>query len=256
MAKQVHYDFSGRTAIITGGAGGLGSGIARRMLDAGAQVELWDRSGVALDHALARLASPLCSTREVDITDEDAVGKAVISCHAVHGRIDVLVNNAGILGEVLPVWETDPRNVRQVLDTNLFGTYLVTRAVTNMMRQQTAQPMRGHIVNVSSIQGKEGMGLALAYSASKAGVMAMTKTVAKDTAKLGIMVTAITPAAAETAMAQEISQTRRDEITSKIPMGRFVEVDEIARMVMWLSSDDCSFSTGGIFDLSGGRATY
>jgi 3-oxoacyl-[acyl-carrier protein] reductase len=134
MAKQVHYDFSGRTAIITGGAGGLGSGIARRMLDAGAQVELWDRSGVALDHALSRLASPLCSTREVDITDEDAVGKAVISCHAVHGRIDVLVNNAGILGEVLPVWETDPRNVRQVLDTNLFGTYLVTRAVTNMMR--------------------------------------------------------------------------------------------------------------------------
>ena len=194
--------------------------------------------------------------KECDVTSSAAMLEAVNACMVHWGRIDVLINNAGILGEVLPVWETDPRNVRQVLDTNLFGTYLVTRAVTNVMREQIAQPMRGHIVNVSSIQGKEGMGLALAYSASKAGVMAMTKTVAKDTAALGIMVTAITPAAAETAMAREISQARRDEITSKIPMGRFVEIDEIARMVMWLSSDDCSFSTGGIFDLSGGRATY
>ena len=256
MGKQVCYHFSGRTAIITGGAGGLGQGIARHMLDAGARVELWDRSAGALDQALDHLASSLCTARQVDITDETAVGEVVKDFHAAHGRIDVLINNAGILGEVLPVWETDPRNVRQVLDTNLFGTYLVTRAVTNVMREQIAQPMRGHIVNVSSIQGKEGMGLALAYSASKAGVMAMTKTVAKDTAALGIMVTAITPAATETAMAREISQARRDEITSKIPMGRFVEIDEIARMVMWLSSDDCSFSTGGIFDLSGGRATY
>ena len=115
MAKQVHYDFSGRTAIITGGAGGLGSGIARRMLDAGAQVELWDRSGVALDHALARLASPLCSTREVDITDEDAVGKAVISCHAVHGRIDVLVNNAGISSRGQRVTDTDPGEPERVM---------------------------------------------------------------------------------------------------------------------------------------------
>ena len=256
MSHSVRYDFSGRTAIITGGAGGLGLGIARHMLEAGAQVELWDSNAPSLAQAQAQLAPFSCTLRTVDITDPEAVSKASAACQALHGRIDILVNNAGILGEVLPIWETDPANVKHVLEVNLYGTYLVTRAVIDHMRHQTANPMRGHIVNIASIQGKEGMGLALAYSASKAGVMALTKTVAKETATLPIMVTAITPAAAETAMAKQISAERRAEILSKIPMGRFVEIDEIARLVLWLSSDDCSFSTGGIFDLSGGRATY
>ncbi len=256
MSHSVRYDFSGRTAIITGGAGGLGLGIARHMLEAGAQVELWDSNAPSLAQAQAQLAPFSCTLRTVDITDPEAVSQASAACQALHGRIDILVNNAGILGEVLPIWETDPANVKHVLEVNLYGTYLVTRAVIDHMRHQTANPMRGHIVNIASIQGKEGMGLALAYSASKAGVMALTKTVAKETATLPIMVTAITPAAAETAMANQISAERRAEILSKIPMGRFVEIDEIARLVLWLSSDDCSFSTGGIFDLSGGRATY
>ena len=256
MSHSVRYDFSGRTAIITGGAGGLGLGIARHMLEAGAQVELWDSNAPSLAQAQAQLAPFSCTLRTVDITDPEAVSQASAACQALHGRIDILVNNAGILGEVLPIWETDPANVKHVLEVNLYGTYLVTRAVIDRMRHQTANPMRGHIVNIASIQGKEGMGLALAYSASKAGVMALTKTVAKETATLPIMVTAITPAAAETAMANQISAERRAEILSKIPMGRFVEIDEIARLVLWLSSDDCSFSTGGIFDLSGGRATY
>ena len=256
MSHSVRYDFSGRTAIITGGAGGLGLGIARHMLEAGAQVELWDSNAPSLAQAQAQLAPFSCTLRTVDITDPEAVSQASAACQALHGRIDILVNNAGILGEVLPIWETDPANVKHVLEVNLYGTYLVTRAVIDHMRHQTANPMRGHIVNIASIQGKEGMGLALAYSASKAGVMALTKTVAKETATLPIMVTAITPAAAETAMAKQISAERRAEILSKIPMGRFVEIDEIARLVLWLSSDDCSFSTGGIFDLSGGRATY
>ena len=256
MSHSVRYDFSGRTAIITGGAGGLGLGIARHMLEAGAQVELWDSNAPSLAQAQVQLAPFSCTLRTVDITDPEAVSQASAACQALHGRIDILVNNAGILGEVLPIWETDPANVKHVLEVNLYGTYLVTRAVIDRMRHQTANPMRGHIVNIASIQGKEGMGLALAYSASKAGVMALTKTVAKETATLPIMVTAITPAAAETAMAKQISAERRAEILSKIPMGRFVEIDEIARLVLWLSSDDCSFSTGGIFDLSGGRATY
>jgi 3-oxoacyl-[acyl-carrier protein] reductase len=192
-----------------------------------------------------------------------AVEEAAQAAFASHGRIDILVNNAGVLGEVKPIWETTPENFQRVLQVNLFGTYLVTRSVVGLMRHQAPRstdagghPLRGHVVNIASIQGKEGMPMASAYSASKAGMIALTKSVARDTATDGIMVTAVTPSAAETAMAKEISAERRAEIMARIPMGRFVEVDEVARMVLWLSSDDCSFSTGGIFDLSGGRASY
>ncbi|CAN5364497.1 SDR family NAD(P)-dependent oxidoreductase [soil metagenome] len=256
------YDLSGRIALVTGGAGGLGRGIARALLKAGARVELWDANAAALAEAASELGSG-ASIRTLDITDTGAVERAADEVFAAHGRVDILVNNAGVLGEVKPIWETSPENFQRVLQVNLFGSYLVTRTVVGRMRQQaprpstvTPHPLRGHVVNIASIQGKEGMARAVAYSASKAGLMALTKSVAKETAQDGIIVTAITPAAAETAMAREISAERRADILGRIPMGRFVEIEEVARMVLWLSSDECSFSTGGIFDLSGGRATY
>ncbi|HEV2554176.1 MAG TPA: SDR family NAD(P)-dependent oxidoreductase [Bosea sp. (in: a-proteobacteria)] len=256
------YDLSGRIALVTGGAGGLGRGIARALLDAGASVELWDSNAAALAEAATELGSRV-STRPLDITDAGAVEQAAVDVFLARGRVDILINNAGVLGEVKPIWETAPENFQRVLQVNLFGSYLVTRAVVGRMRQQAPRSsslnqhvLRGHVVNIASIQGKEGMASAVAYSSSKAGLIALTKSVAKETARDGIIVTAITPAAAETAMAREISAERRADILGRIPMGRFVEVEEVARMVLWLSSDECSFSTGGIFDLSGGRATY
>ena len=256
------YDLSERIAIVTGGAGGLGRGIARAFLDAGARVELWDANAAALASAAAELGAG-ASPRQVDIADPTAVAAATEQAFAGHGRVDILVNNAGVLGEVKPIWETSPDDFQRVLQVNLFGSYLVTRSVVGHMRLQpprvsatTPHSLRGHVVSIASIQGKEGMAKAAAYSASKAGLIALTKSVAKETARDGIIVTAITPAAAETAMAREISAERRADILGRIPMGRFVEIDEVARMVLWLSSDECSFSTGGIFDLSGGRATY
>jgi 3-oxoacyl-[acyl-carrier protein] reductase len=248
------YALTGKRAIVTGGAGGLGVGIARVLLAAGATVEVWDVSDTGLRRACAELGGPV-SSRLVDITDEVSVERAV-AAFAAGGRIDALVNNAGVLGEVKPVWETSPADFRRVLEVNLVGSYLVTRAVVARMLAQDRTPLRGHIVNMSSIQGKEGMPRAGAYAASKAALIALTKTLAKETARDGIVVTAVTPAAAETAMAKRLTPERRAEIESRIPAGRFVEVDEIAYLVAWLCSDDCSFSTGGVFDISGGRATY
>lgn len=256
---DARYDLASRAAIVTGGAGGLGRGIAQALRDAGATVELWDADPKKLEAAAAELG---VAARQVDITDAAMVDVAASAAFAAQGRIDILINNAGILGEVKPIWETDPRNFEAVLRVNLFGTYLVSRALLGRMRMQAPRSgvgghaLRGHVVNIASIQGKEGMALAAAYSASKAGVIALTKSAAKETARDGIVVTAITPAAAETAMAKEISAERRADILSRIPMGRFVEIEEVARMVLWLASDECSFSTGGVFDLSGGRATY
>jgi len=253
------YDLTGKTAIITGGGGGIGRAIARLMLQSGAAVSLWDLARAALETAATELEGPAAKRvqlRQVDITDQASVAAAAEADHARFGRIDVLVNNAGILGEVKPVWEVDPADFRRVLEVNLTGAFLCTRAVLPLMRAQAASPHRGHIVNIASIQGKEGMPLAAAYSASKAGLIALTKTVAKEVATEAIHVNCITPAAAETAMARQITAERRADILRRIPMGRLVEVEEIARLAGWLSSDDCSFSTGAAFDISGGRATY
>ncbi len=250
------YDLNDRVAVITGGAGGIGTAIAQRMLQSGAIVELWDRDRAALEKTAGGFSGKRPETRVADVSDQRSVEAATEACARERGRIDILVNNAGILGEVKPVQDTDPANFRRVIDINLIGTYLVTRSVLRIMLAQERRANRGRIVNISSIQGKEGMPFAAAYASSKAGIMALTKVVAKETAKDGIVVTAVTPAAALTRMADELSPQRREDILSRIPVGRFVEVDEIARLVTWLSTDDCSFSTGGIFDISGGRATY
>jgi NAD(P)-dependent dehydrogenase (short-subunit alcohol dehydrogenase family) len=251
------YDLAGRAMIVTGGGGGIGCAIARVALDYGARVSLWDRAEDALRRAAAELAADeRVMLRVVDVTDEASIGAALARDLAQFGRVDAFVNNAGILGEVLPIWETTPADFRRVIDVNLVGAYLCLRAVLDVMRKQAPRPLRGHVVNVASVQGKEGMPLASAYSASKAGLIGLTKVAGKEAATLGIMINCITPAAAETAMAKQLSDERRADILRRIPVGRFVEVDEIARMVAFLCSDDCSFSTGAAFDISGGRATY
>lgn len=244
--------YAGRAALITGGARGIGLAIARRLVSEGARVAVWDRDGAA---AAARSLGGDHLGLTVDITDETQVAAAATQTWAALRRVDLAVNNAGILGPVARLWEQPPVEFRRVIDVNLVGTYLVSRAVVPYLLKQSG-PMRGRVVNVSSIQAKEGMPLAGAYAASKAGIIALTKSLGKELAREGILVNCITPAAAETDMAQEISPARRAEIVSRIPMGRFVGVDEIAAMVAFLGSDDCSFSTGAVFDLSGGRATY
>ncbi len=252
-----NYDLAGKTAIITGGAGGFGVAIARVLLASGAAVCLWDLAADRLEAAARQLKSsgPL-KWREVDITDEHGIDAAVHAERAALGRLDVLVNNAGILGATGPIWETDPADVRKVFEVNLMGAFLCMRAIVPIMRTQAPRPHRGHIVNVASIQGKEGMPYSAAYSTSKAGLIGLTKSAGKELARDGIYVNCITPAAAETAMAKLITPERKADILSRIPMGRLAEVDEVARMVAWLVSSDCSFSTGAVFDLSGGRATY
>lgn len=243
--------------LITGGAGGIGRAIARAALDNGASVSLWDRSAVALAKAAQALAGDdRVALREVDVTDAHAVERALKADVEWRGRIDAFVNNAGILGEVAPIWDSNPNTFRRVIEVNLVGAYLCLRAALAQMRGQAGTPLRGHVVNVASIQGKEGMPRAGAYSASKAALIALTKTAGKECAREGIIVNCIAPAAAETAMATELTPERRAEIIGRIPMGRFVAVEEIAAMTLFLCSDECSFSTGAVFDLSGGRATY
>lgn len=245
------YDLAGRRAIVTGGAGGIGTAIAALFLKSGAQVVLWDRDRGALDAAAGQL--PGAETHAVDVTSEAEVGTAAVAA----GKIDILVNAAGILGEVQPIWQADAAEFRRVVDVNLVGAWLATRAVIRRMRADLPPAGRlRHVVSIASIQGKEGMPMADAYSASKAALIALTKTVAKEVAADGIVVTCVAPAAAETAMARELTAERRAEIAARIPMGRFAEVGEIARMTAWLASADNSFSTGSVFDLSGGRATY
>jgi NAD(P)-dependent dehydrogenase (short-subunit alcohol dehydrogenase family) len=240
--------------VVTGGARGIGLAIARRLAGRGARVAIWDR-----DAAEARKAAEALGADHLalacDIAEEAQVEAAAEATWRAFGAVDGLVNNAGILGPVAPLWELAAADFRRVIEVNLTGTFLVCKTCVARMLKQDG-PDRGRIVNVASIQAKEGMPLAAAYAASKAGVVALTKTLGKELAQAGILVNCITPAAAETDMAREITPARRAEILGRIPMGRFVEVDEIAAMVEWLLSPDCSFSTGAIFDLSGGRATY
>ena len=255
---MVNYDFTGRTAIITGGAGGFGRAIAARLHTSGAAVALWDidAAGAA---AAARVLGEGALGLAVDTTDEAAVTKGAREVLARFGRIDFLINNAGILGPVCNTWEHSTDEFKRVLDINLTGTFICCRVVVPLLLANAPDPktgQRGHIVNVSSIQAKEGMPRAAAYAASKAGIVSLTKTLGKELAESGIPVNAVTPAIVATPMTREITPEREKEIVARIPMRRFGTVEEIAAQIAWLCSEDCSFATGAVFDLSGGRATY
>jgi NAD(P)-dependent dehydrogenase (short-subunit alcohol dehydrogenase family) len=246
-------DLAQRVAVVTGGAQGIGYAIAQRMLRSGAAVVLWDRDEALLATAGESLAAfGSVRTHAVELADEASVASATQAAIGAHGRIDILVNNAGITGGNGPTWELAPAVWRDVIEVNLVAPYLTCRAVVPHMLQRGY----GRIVNIASIAGKEGNPNASHYSASKAGLIALTKSLGKELAQKGVIVNCVTPAAARTAIFAQMTQQHIDFMLSKIPMGRFLEVDEAAAMVAWLSSEDCSFTTGAVFDLSGGRATY
>jgi 3-oxoacyl-[acyl-carrier protein] reductase len=246
-------DLTGRVAVITGGARGIGYASATRALRSGSVVALWDADSVTLDAAQHDLSSLGAVTADVvELTDPRAIQTATDATIGRHGRIDILVNNAGITGGNGLTWELDPDVWRRVIDVNLTGCFLTCRAVVPHMLAHGY----GRIVNVSSIAGKDGNPGASHYSASKAGLIGFTKSLAKELATKNILVNCITPAAAKTEMLNQMKPEHIEYMLSRIPMGRLVEVDEIAALVCWLASDDCSFSTGAVFDISGGRATY
>ena len=251
MGTQI--DLGGRIAVITGGARGIGYAAAQRLLSSGAIVALWDMDEAKLAEAKAELASHgVVSTDRVELTDEPSVEAASAAVMARHGKIDILVNNAGITGGNAKTWELDPAIWRQVVEVNLIAPYLTCRAVVPRMLQNGY----GRIINIASVAGKEGNPQASHYSASKAGLIGLTKSLGKELAQSGILVNCITPAAAKTDIFKQMKQEHIDMMLSKIPMGRFVEVDEIAAMIAWLASEECSFTTGAVFDITGGRATY
>ena len=245
-------DLIGRRAVITGAAQGIGLSITQRLLTSGAEVCLWDQDAALLGQTSEMLANSMVHTKIVDVTDSDAVRAAAEETLADLGCIDILVNNAGIAGPTVPSWEYPISDWKKVIDVDLNAVYYCCRAVIPMMREQDY----GRVVNVASIAGKEGNPNAAAYSAAKAGVIALTKSIAKETADCNIAVNCISPAAAKTRIFDQISQQHIDYMLSKIPRGRFVLVEEIAAMVAWMVSQENSFTTGAVFDLSGGRATY
>ena len=238
--------FEGRTAIVTGGVSGIGAGVARRLAEEGATLSLWDRDTAGL------AASGATHTVALDITDPDAVHKAAADTAAALGKIDIMVTSAGITGPNHTTWEYPVDAWDKVIDVNLKGVFYSNRAVVPYMQSNGY----GRIVNIASIAGKEGNPMASAYSASKGGVIALTKALGKELAATEIRVNCVTPAAVRTPLFAQMNQQQIDWMLSKIPIARFGEIDEIASMILWLASEEASFSTGAVFDISGGRAVY
>lgn len=244
-------DFAGRHAIVTGGAAGLGYAIAQRLLASGGTVSIWDRDQGHGRQAADRLGEG-CSFVQVDVSDENSVREALESTLRRVQRIDALVNSAGIAGANAKLWEYSLSAWREVMDINLNGLFLCCREVVPVMRSAGY----GRIVNIASVAGKDGNPNASAYSASKAAVIALTKSLGKELADTGVRVNCVTPAAVKTAIFDQITEQHIQFMLSKIPLGRFGTPEEIAAMVAWLCTEECSFSTGAVFDLSGGRSTY
>jgi 2-dehydro-3-deoxy-L-rhamnonate dehydrogenase (NAD+) len=245
-ASLAHYDFAGRVAVVTGATGGIGRAVADLLAANGATVVNWDLS---LGPDADTCAASQCA---VNIANPQSVQHAVDATLARHGRIDFLVNNAGYAGPTAPLDQYDPAEWQRIIDINLVGTYHVCRLVVPHMRRAET----GRIVNIASLAGKEGTPNASAYSAAKAGVIALTKSLGKELAQTGVLVNGIAPAAVETPLLAQMSPSHVQTMIDKSPMARLGTVSEVAHMAAWLCSESCSFSTGAIFDLSGGRATY
>ncbi|MGZ5179225.1 MAG: SDR family NAD(P)-dependent oxidoreductase [Ramlibacter sp.] len=244
-------DFQGRHAVITGGATGLGYAIAERLVNSGGTVTLWDLDDAAAQQAAVALGARAAAVR-VDVADYASVLEAVKRTLSKAPRIDALVNSAGITGPNTRVWDYPPEAWRKVFDVNVHGLFHCCREIAPLMRQQGY----GRIVNIASVAGKDGNPNASAYSASKAAVIGLTKSLGKELADVDVRVNCVTPAAVKTAIFDQMSPEHIQFMLSKIPMGRFGTPQEVAALVGWLCTEDCSFSTGAVFDLSGGRATY
>jgi 2-dehydro-3-deoxy-L-rhamnonate dehydrogenase (NAD+) len=243
-------DLQGRVSVVTGGSGAIGLAIAQRVVDSGAKVVIWDVNGEAASAAARKLGAPLAS--KVDVTNQASVAAAAREAYDKLGSIDVLINAAGINGAVLPVESYPVDGWRQTLEVNLTGVFLCCRETIQYLRKAR----HGRIVNLSSVGGKEGNANQSAYCASKAGVIAFTKSLGKELADTEIRVNCVTPAAIESEMFSAMPLEQQKMVMAKIPMGRAGRPDEVAAMIAWLSSEDCSFSTGATFDITGGRATY
>jgi len=246
-----HYDLNGRAAVVTGGAQGFGRAVAERFAASGASVDIWDMDLALAEKTAAEIGAGVRAV-QTDVSDFASVEAARDATREAHGKIDILVNNAGIAGAIATTWEGEVAEWRKVMKINLDGPFFCCKAVVPVMIENGY----GRIINIASIAGKEGNPNAAHYSASKAGLMALTKSLGKELAGHDIGVNAITPAAAKTAIFDQISQEHIDYMLSKIPRQRFVKVEELANMAAWLASDENSYTTAGIFDLSGGRATY
>ena len=243
---MIQFDLSNRTAVVTGGAKGIGLGIAHRLSESGASVAIWDLNPDLLQ------SGDFTAIETVDVTDPDSVEQALNRTISRLDRIDLLINNAGVSGPTMPTWAYPIEAWQKVINIDLTGVFLCCRAVVPHMQREGY----GRIVNIASVAGKEGNANACAYSAAKAGVIALTKSLGKELAQSGITVNCLTPAMVETDLLQEMTPEYIRGMKAKIPMGRFGTIKENADMVAWLCSEECSFTTGGVFDVSGGRATY
>ena len=249
--NKIKFDLNDRTAVITGGAQGFGLDIAKRFIDSGAKVIIWDIDPKLIDEASKEIDNPNLSLSIVDISDYKAVETAVINI-LKNSKIDILINNAGITGPTMPLWEYDIEMWNKIIKINLSGTFNCCRAIVPSMIKNNY----GRIVNVASVAGKDGNANASAYSSGKAGAIGLTKSLGKELADKNIAVNAVTPAGAKTRILDQMSKEHVQRMLSKVPRGRFLEVHEFTSLVCWLSSEENTFSTAAVFDISGGRSTY
>ena len=249
--KKISYDFKNRTAIVTGGAQGFGLDISKRLLQSGASVIIWDNDSKATEKAIKDLNNPNLSSHVVDVSNYGEVDKTVKEI-TKNSNIDILINNAGITGPTATLWEYDIEMWKKVVEINLMGTFNCCRSIVpNMIKNNY-----GRIVNVASVAGKDGNANASAYSVGKAGAIGLTKSLGKELADKNIAVNAVTPAGAKTRILDQMTKEHVQRMLSKVPRGRFLEVEEFTSLICWLSSEENTFSTAAVFDISGGRSTY
>ncbi len=249
--EKINYDFKNRTAIVTGGAQGFGFDIAKRFLKSGAEVIIWDNDPEAIAKAIKDLNSPNLSSHVVDVSNYEEVDKTVKEI-TKNSNIDILINNAGITGPTATLWEYNIEMWKKVVEINLMGTFNCCRSIVpNMIKNNY-----GRIVNVASVAGKDGNANASAYSVGKAGAIGLTKSLGKELADKNIAVNAVTPAGAKTRILDQMTKEHVKRMLSMVPRGRFLEVEEFTSLICWLSSEENTFSTAAVFDISGGRSTY